>query len=150
MSRHPVCCSVLKKISDGHQYPADPFAALADFKVILEKARQQTHHGLQRKTPSSPGAQSLIASTASRAYRSRYLGTLMHCCEALERVGKCVDQYSFECVDFHGLSQITVSLTRDAHFQSQMHFGDSVESIADSDLEDGELQKMLTSRLYAQ
>ena len=31
-----------------------------------------------------------------------------------------------------------------SHFQSQMHFDDSVESIADSDLEDGELQKMLT------
>ena len=35
-------------------------------------------------------------------------------------------------------------------FQSQMHFDDSVESIADSDLEDGELQKMLTSPLCAQ
>ena len=31
-----------------------------------------------------------------------------------------------------------------------MHFDDSVESTADSDLEDGELQKMLTSPLYAQ
>ena len=31
-----------------------------------------------------------------------------------------------------------------------MHFDDSVESIADSELEDGELQKMLTSPLYAQ
>ena len=31
-----------------------------------------------------------------------------------------------------------------------MHFDDSVESIADSDLEYGELQKMLTSPLYAQ
>ena len=31
-----------------------------------------------------------------------------------------------------------------------MHFDDPVESIADSDLEDGELQKMLTSLLYAQ
>ena len=31
-----------------------------------------------------------------------------------------------------------------------MHFDDSVESIAGSDLEDGELQKMLTSPLYAQ
>ena len=31
-----------------------------------------------------------------------------------------------------------------------MHFDDSAESIADSDLEDGELQKMLTSPLYAQ
>ena len=31
-----------------------------------------------------------------------------------------------------------------------MHFDDSEESIADSDLEDGELQEMLTSPLYAQ
>ena len=31
-----------------------------------------------------------------------------------------------------------------------MHFDDSVESIADSDLEDGELHKMLTSPLCAQ
>ena len=31
-----------------------------------------------------------------------------------------------------------------------MHFGDSVKSIGDSDLEDGELQKMLTSPLFAQ
>ena len=31
-----------------------------------------------------------------------------------------------------------------------MHVDDSVESIADSDLEDGELQKMVTSPLYAQ
>ena len=31
-----------------------------------------------------------------------------------------------------------------------MHFDDSVESTADSELEDGELQKMLTSPLYDQ
>ena len=37
-----------------------------------------------------------------------------------------------------------------SYFQSQMHFDDSVESTADSDLEDGELQLMLTSPLYAQ
>ena len=37
-----------------------------------------------------------------------------------------------------------------SYFESQMHFDDSVESTADSDLEDGELQKMLTSPLYAQ
>ena len=37
-----------------------------------------------------------------------------------------------------------------SHFQSQMHFDDSVDSTADSDLEDGELQKMLTLPLYAQ
>ena len=34
--------------------------------------------------------------------------------------------------------------------QSQMHFDESMESNAASDLEDGELQKLLTSPLYAQ
>ena len=34
--------------------------------------------------------------------------------------------------------------------QAQMHFNESKESIADSDLEDAELQKLLTSPLYAQ
>ena len=38
-----------------------------------------------------------------------------------------------------------------SHLQSQMHFEESIESIAaDSDLEDGEIKKLLTSRLYAQ
>ena len=37
-----------------------------------------------------------------------------------------------------------------SYFQSHMHFDDSAESITDSDLEDGELQKMQTSPLYAQ
>ena len=41
-------------------------------------------------------------------------------------------------------------LSETSHIQSKMHFDDSVESIADSDLEDGELQKMLISPLYAQ
>ena len=34
-------------------------------------------------------------------------------------------------------------LSETSYFQAQMHFDDSVESIADSDLEDGELEKML-------
>ena len=37
-----------------------------------------------------------------------------------------------------------------SYFQSRMPFDDSAESIADSDLEDGELHQMLTSPLYAQ
>ena len=41
-------------------------------------------------------------------------------------------------------------LSETSYFQSQMHFDDSVESIADSDLEDGELQKELNSHLNAQ
>ena len=54
----------------------------------------------------------MIASTALRAHRNRHLGTLMHCCEAGELVGRCFDQCSFECIDFHRLSQVVVSLTR--------------------------------------
>ena len=45
-----------------------------------------------------------------------------------------------------GLPYSKISET--SYFQSQMHFDDSVESIADSDLEDGELQKMQSSPLF--
>ena len=123
MSQHSVFCSILKQISDGHQYPADPFAALADFKVILEKASKQTHKELLRNTPGSLGAKLLIASTALRAHRSRHLGTLMHCCEAWEPVGKRFDPCSFECIDFHGLSQIIAVLTREriAEREAEIH-----------------------------
>ena len=55
----------------------------------------------------------MAASTALRAYRNRHLGTRMPCCAAWEPVGRCFDQCSFECVDFHGLSQISASLTQD-------------------------------------
>ena len=37
-------------------------------------------------------------------------------------------------------------LSETSYIQSQMHFDDSVKSIADSDLEDGESQKMLISQ----
>ena len=51
--------------------------------------------------------------------------------EEVEEFGKIVDKQS--------------------NIQSKMHFDhDSAESIAESDLEDGELRKMLTSLLYAQ
>ena len=41
-------------------------------------------------------------------------------------------------------------LSETSYFQSHMHFDDSVESLVNSDLEDGELEKMLTSPPYAQ
>ena len=67
MSKHPVFCTILKQISDDHHYPNEPFGALADFKLIIEKAR--------RRTRGSPSAKLLIAATAMRAYRNRHLGT---------------------------------------------------------------------------
>ena len=123
MSKHLVFCSTLKQVSDDHQYPDDPLAAVADFKIILEKVRKRTVHELPRKTPSTPGAKLLTASTALRAYRNRHLGTLMHCCEAWEPVGKFFDQNSFECTDFHGLSQIIASLTRERIAEREAEIG---------------------------
>ena len=38
----------------------------------------------------------------------------MRCCVAWEPVGKCFDPISFECIDFHGLSQIIESLTHES------------------------------------
>ena len=37
MSKNPVFCSILRQISDDHRNPEDPFAAPAEFKVVLEK-----------------------------------------------------------------------------------------------------------------
>ena len=82
MSKHPVFCSLLKRLHDDHSFSLDPFCTLAEFKVLVNKAQKQTVRELSRKTPDSIGAKLLIASTALRAYRNRHLGTLMRCCEA--------------------------------------------------------------------
>ena len=37
----------------------------------------------------------------------------MHWCAAWEPVGQCFDEITFECINFHGLSQIIASLTRE-------------------------------------
>ena len=50
MSKHPVFCSFSKPLDDDHQYPADPFGALADFKTIFEKEKMQTVRGLTQDT----------------------------------------------------------------------------------------------------
>ena len=103
----------MKRFHDDHRFSTDPFGALAEFKVILEKAKKQTIRELSRKTPDSIGAKLLIASIALRPYRNRHLGTLMRCCEAWKTIEKCFDPISFECVDFQRLSQIIANLTRE-------------------------------------
>ena len=52
--------------------------------------------------------------------------------------------------EFGSPASIDSKFSETSYFQSHMHFDDSAESTADSDLEDGELQKMLFSPLYAQ
>ena len=46
-----------EQISDHHQCPDDPFGALAELKVILEKARKRTIHELL--DTEQPGSQAL-------------------------------------------------------------------------------------------
>ena len=113
MSKHPVFCSILKRLRDDHRFSADPFGALAEFKAILERAEKQTVREVSRKTPDSTGAKLLIASTALRPYRNRHLGTLTRCCEAWKPIANCFDPISFECFDFQRLSQIIANLTRE-------------------------------------
>ena len=113
MSKHPVFCSILKRLHDDHRFSADPFGALAEFKAILERAKKQTVRELSRKTPDSTGAKLSIASPALRVYRNRHLVTLMHCCEAWKPIANCFDPISFECADFQRLSQIIANLTRE-------------------------------------
>ena len=55
---------LLKRLHDDHRFSTDPFGALAEFKVILEKGKKQTIRELSLKTPDSIGAKLLIASTA--------------------------------------------------------------------------------------
>ena len=71
MSKHPVFCSLLQRLHDDPRFSLDPFVALAEFKVLLEKAKRLTIRELSRKTPDSIGAKLLIASTALRPYRKK-------------------------------------------------------------------------------
>ena len=44
----------------GRQYPVDPFGALEDFKILLNKAQRQTVREFSRKTPGSLGTKLVI------------------------------------------------------------------------------------------
>ena len=61
-------------------------------------------------------------------------------------VSQCVQTQSL--LD-HEMAE-TSPITKKSYLQHQMHIDESTENIADSDFEDGELQKLLTSLLYAQ
>ena len=40
MSKHPIFCSLLQRLHDDHRCSPDPFGALAEFKVLLNKAKE--------------------------------------------------------------------------------------------------------------
>ena len=74
--------SILQQLRDDHRFSPDPFCALAEFEVLLHKAKKITKRELSKHTPDCIGAKLLITTTALRAYRNRHLGTIMRCCEA--------------------------------------------------------------------
>ena len=109
----PIFCSILQQLHDDHRFSHDPFCVLAEFKVLLHRAKKMTKREMSRQTPDCIGAKLLITSTAQRAYRNRHLWTLMRCCEAWKPIEDCFDTSSFECIDFQRLGQIFASLTRE-------------------------------------
>ena len=50
MSKHPIFCSRLQRLHDDHRFSPDPFGALAEFKVLVNKAKKQTIRELSRRS----------------------------------------------------------------------------------------------------
>ena len=48
MSKHPVFCSLLQRLHDDHRFSPDPSCALAEFKVLPEKAKKLMSRELSR------------------------------------------------------------------------------------------------------
>ena len=74
ISKHPIFCSILQQLHDDHRFSPDPFCALAEFKVLLHKAKNMTKRELSMQTPDCIGAKLLITSTALRAIEIDILG----------------------------------------------------------------------------
>ena len=55
MSKHPTFCSILQQLHDGQRFSTDPFCALAEFKVLLHKAKKMTKRELSMQTPDCIG-----------------------------------------------------------------------------------------------
>ena len=113
MSKHPIFCSILQQRHDNHRFSTDPFCALAEFKVLLHKAKKVTKRELSRQTPDCIG----------QCFQSPLLlcvlieiDILGHSCGVVKlgNLLKTALIYSpFECIDFQRLSQIIPNLTRE-------------------------------------
>ena len=50
MSKHSIFCSLLQRLHDDHRFSPDPFGALAELKVLVNKAKKQTIRELTKNT----------------------------------------------------------------------------------------------------
>ena len=127
MSKHLVFCCILKRLHDKHRFSADSFGSLAEFKVVLEKAKKLTIRELSRKIPDSIGSKLFIASTALRAYRNKHLGTLMRCCEAWKPIEDCLIRFPLNVLISKGsarsLRTLLVKILRNAKLRSRISLG---------------------------
>ena len=98
------CCSFMTTTGS---LKTRSFCALAELKVLLNKAKKMTCRELSRKTPDSIGAKLLIPSTALRAYRKKHPGTLLRCCGGSAR----------------SLRTLLVELLRNAQLRSRISLG---------------------------
>ena len=115
--------------------------------------REDLQSGGNPRTTTPTGYEPKELETVSRI--EAYSGEPHQHFDVQEKVGEeyhrapiTIEVEEFSEIGMAALPDSKVSET--SHFQSQMHFDDSSESTADSDLEEGELQKVLTSPLYAQ
>ena len=115
--------------------------------------REDMQSGGNPRTTTPTGHDTKELATISRI--EAYSGDPYQFFDVQERFGEEDDHrapFTAEVEEFGKIGTAGVpasKLSEMPYIQSLMHFDDSVESIADSDLEDGELQKMLTLPLYA-
>ena len=57
--KHPVVCSMLKQLHDEYVSPVDASVALADFKLLVGKARAARLPGVTAGHPCKPWCQTL-------------------------------------------------------------------------------------------
>ena len=116
--------------------------------------REDLQSGGNPRTTTPTGDELKELATVSRT--EAYSGDPYHFFDVQEKLGEedhrapiTEEVKEFGEIRTAGVPDSKISET--SYIQSQTHFDNSVESIADSDLEDGELQKkMLTSPLYVQ
>ena len=104
------CCSNFMTATDSFLIL---LCALAELKVLLQKAKKITKREPSRQAPDGIGVKLLITSTALRANRNRHLGTVMLCSEASKPIQECFETSSFWLYRFPETSQIIANLTRE-------------------------------------
>ena len=110
--------------------------------------REDMQSGGNPRTATPTGHDPNELATISRI--EAYSGDPYQFFDVQESFGEEDDHRAPFAAEVEEFGKLDSKLSEMSYIQSLMHFDDSVESTADSDLEDGELQKMLSLPLFAQ